>query len=76
MGAVVNSVVVAACAGLVLVAAGVHTLAIPVAVGAAVGAGAFSWHEHHHRRTLDTYTPEAVDRAAISVPPTQPADAA
>jgi hypothetical protein len=34
MVAVVNSVVVAACAGLVLKAAGVHSLAIPVAVGA------------------------------------------
>ncbi len=40
MVAAVNSVVVAACAGLVLVAAGVHSLAIPVAAGALVGAGA------------------------------------
>lgn len=67
MVAVVNSVVVAACAGLVLVAAGVDSLAIPVAVGALVGAGAFSLHERHHRRALDASSPETVDRAAISV---------
>jgi hypothetical protein len=76
MVAVVNSVVVAACAGLGLVAAGVDSLAIPVGVGAAVGAGAFSLHERHHRRVRDTYRPDAVDRAAILVPPPQPADAA
>jgi hypothetical protein len=63
MVAVINSVVVAACAGLVLVAAGVR-------------AGAFSLHERHHRRALEAYSPEAVDRAAISVSPPQPADAA
>jgi hypothetical protein len=69
MVAVVNSVVVAACAGLVLEAAGVHSLAIPIAVGAVIGAGAFSLHERHHRRARDAYNPEAVDRAAIVVPP-------
>ena len=69
MVAVVNSVVVAACAGLVLVAAGVDSLAIPIAVGAVIGAGAFSLHERHHRRARDAYNPEAVDRAAILVPP-------
>jgi hypothetical protein len=76
MVAVVNSVVVAACAGLVLVATGVDSLAIPVAVGALVGAGAFSLQERHHRRALDAYSPEAVDRAAILISPPQPADAA
>ena len=76
MVAVVNSVVVAACAGLVLVAAGVHSLAIPIAAGALVGAGAFSLHERHHRRARDSYSPEAVDRAAILISPPQPADAA
>ena len=50
MVAVTNSVVVAACAGLVLEATGVHSLAIPVGVGAVIGAGAFSLHERHHRR--------------------------
>jgi hypothetical protein len=76
MVAVVNSVVAAACAGLVLEAAGVDPLAIPLAVGAAIGAGAFSLHERHHRRALDAYSPEAVDRAAIFVSPSPPADAA
>jgi hypothetical protein len=76
MVAVVNSVVVAACVGLVLEAAGVHSLAIPVAVGAAIGAAAFTLHERHHRRARDAYSPEAVDRAAIFVPPSQRADAA
>src|SRR5215208_5838537 len=76
MVAVVNSVVVAACAGLVLVAAGVHSLAIPVAAGALVGAAAFSLQERHHRRALHSYSPEAVDRAAILIPPPPPAHAA
>jgi hypothetical protein len=76
MVAVVSSVVVAACAGLVLVAAGVHSLAIPIAAGALVGAGAFALHHRHHRRARDSYSPEGVDRAAILIPPTQPAGAA
>ena len=66
MVAVVNSVVVAACAGLILVAAGVDSLAIPVAA-------AFALHHRHHRRARDSYSPEAVDRAAILIPPPQPA---
>ena len=76
MVAVVNSVMVGACAGLVLEAAGVHSLAISVAVGAVIGAGAFSLHERHHRRARDAYSPDAVDRAATFVPPSQQADAA
>jgi hypothetical protein len=67
MVAVVNSVVVAACAGLVLEAAGVHSLAIPVAVGAVIGAAAFTLQERHHRRARDAYSPGAVDRAAILI---------
>ena len=76
MVAVVNSVVVAACAGLVLEAAGVHSVAIPVAAGAVVGAAAFALHERHHRRARDAYSQDAVDRAAIVVPPSHRADAA
>jgi hypothetical protein len=76
MVAVINSVVVAACAGLALEAAGVHSLAIPVAAGAVVGAAAFTLHERHHRRARDAYSLEAVDRAAIFVPPSHHADAA
>jgi hypothetical protein len=71
MVAVVNSVVVAACAGLVMDAAGVHSLAIPVAVGALVGVGAFALHERHHRRARDSYSADAVDRAAILISPPQ-----
>jgi hypothetical protein len=56
MVAVINSVVVAACAGLVLAAVGVGPNAIPVAVGAVVGAGAFSLHE---RTTVAPATPTA-----------------
>ena len=76
MVAVINCVVMAACAGLVLEAAGVHPLVIPVAVGAVIGAAAFTLHERHHRRARDAYSPQAVDRAAIFVQPSQPADAA
>ena len=76
MVAVVNSVLVAACAGLALEAAGIHSLPIPVAVGAVIGGGTFTLHERHHRRSRDAYSPDAVDRAAILVPPAQPADAA
>ena len=72
----VNSVVIAVCAGLVLEAAGVHPLAVPVAVGAVVGAGAFSLHERHHRRVRNAYSPEDVDRAAISVGASRPPGAA
>jgi hypothetical protein len=71
MVAVINSVVTGACAGLVLEAAGVHSLASPVALGAVIGAAAFTLHERHHRRARDAYSPEAVDLAAISVPPAQ-----
>jgi hypothetical protein len=68
MVAVVNSVVVAACSGLALEAAGVDGLAIPVAAGAAIGAIAFSLHERHHRRARDAYSTTAVDRAATLLP--------
>lgn len=65
----VNSVGLAALAG-------VEPLAIPLAFGAAVGAGGVILHERHHRRVCDAYTPEGVDRAAIFVPPSPQADTA
>jgi hypothetical protein len=71
MVAVINSVVVGACAGLALEAWGIHSLAIPIALGAVIGAAAFMLHERHHRRARDAYSPEAVDRTAIVVPPSQ-----
>jgi hypothetical protein len=70
MIAVINSVVVAACAGLVLEASGVHALPIPLACGAVVGVVAFLLHERHHRRACDAYRSDAVDLAAIAVPTT------
>jgi hypothetical protein len=75
MVAVVNSVLVATSAGLVLKAAGVDSLAVPLACGAVIGAGVFSLHERHHRRARNAYSPEAVDLAAILAPPSQQADA-
>lgn len=76
MIAVVNSVVVAAVAGLALAAAGVDPLGLPLAFAAVVGAGALALHQRHHRRARDAYTPEEVDRAAIVVPPSTQADTA
>jgi hypothetical protein len=76
MVAVVNSVVVAAVAGVALAAAGVHPLAVPLAAGALVGAGALTLHQRHHRRERDAYTPEGVDRAAIVIPPSSQSDTA
>ena len=76
MVAVVNSVVVAACAGLAMEALGVRPTAIPVVVGAVIGAVAFSLHERHHRRARHAFSPQAVDRAAISIPPPVHADRA
>jgi hypothetical protein len=76
MVAVVNSVVVAACAGLLLEAVGNASLALPLAVGAVVGLLALSLHQRHHRHARDAYRPEAIDRAATFVPLVQQADAA
>ena len=67
MVAVVNSVVIAACAGLVVRALGVDSLAVPVAVGAVVGVAALALHRRHQRGARDAFRPEAIDRAAILV---------
>jgi hypothetical protein len=69
MVAVVNSVVLAACAGLAVQGLGKGPIAIPFAVGAVVGAVALSLHERHHRRVRGAYSPQAIDRAAIFIPP-------
>jgi hypothetical protein len=71
MVAVINSVVVAVCAGLVLEAAGVESIAIPLACGAVIGPGVFSLHQRHHRRARSASVPDAVDLAAILVSPLQ-----
>jgi hypothetical protein len=67
---VVNSVVIAGGAGLLLRALGVASLPITIAFGAAIGAAALSLHHRHHVRVRDTYTPDTVDQAAIYLPPT------
>jgi hypothetical protein len=67
--AVVNSVVVAACVGLALDAAGVPWLTVTLTAAAIVGAAALALHELHHRRAFVLYRPDAVDLAAIVEPP-------
>jgi hypothetical protein len=71
MVAVVNSVLVAACAGLVLEAAGARSLLVLAVMGAVIGAGTFWVHERHHRNVCDAYKPDAVDRAALLIAHTQ-----
>jgi hypothetical protein len=68
MVGVVNSVVVAAGAGLLLRALGVASLPITIGLCVAIGTAALSLHHRHHLRARDTYTPDAVDQAAIYVP--------
>jgi hypothetical protein len=67
--AVVNSVVVAACVGLALDAAGVPWLTVVLTAAAVVGAAALALHEFHHRRAFVVYRPDGVDLAAIVQPP-------
>ena len=68
MIAVVNSVVIAGGAGLVLRALGAASLPITIGFGAAIGLAALSLHHRHHLGARDRYIPEAVDQAAIYVP--------
>jgi ribose/xylose/arabinose/galactoside ABC-type transport system permease subunit len=68
MVALVNSVVIGACAGLLLEALGVDSLAITLAAGAVVGAATLSIQRSHHRRARDAHRIDAIDRAAILVP--------
>src|SRR4051812_24641878 len=67
MVAMVNSMVMGACAGLVLEAAAMGPFAIPLAFGAIIGAGALTLHQRHHRHARDVFTPDGVDRAATFV---------
>ena len=68
MVAVVNSVVTGACAGLLIAILPIGSLAVVLAAGAVTGAAALWIQRRHHRRASDAYTPERVDRAAISLP--------
>ena len=76
MVAVVNSVVLGACAGLLLRTLGVGSLGMIIVAGAIVGAATLSIQRRHHCRARDAYAPDAVDRAAIVVPSRSPADPA
>ena len=76
MVAVVNSVVIGACAGLIAETVSSGSLSLVLAVGAVTGVAALILQRRHHRRVRDAYTPEAVDRAAIFVPAVQTAETA
>jgi hypothetical protein len=73
MIAVVNSVVIGACAGLIADTLFTDSLSVALAVGAVTGVSTLIVQRRHHLRARDAYTPEAIDRAAIFVPPTQTA---
>jgi di/tricarboxylate transporter len=64
MVAVVNAVVIAACAGLAVEALPIGSLVLAPAVGAVVGVATLSIQRRHHRQATDAYTPEGIDRAA------------
>jgi ribose/xylose/arabinose/galactoside ABC-type transport system permease subunit len=68
MVAVVNSVVIGACVGLLIAALGVDTLAVPVAGGFVSGGIALSVQHRHHLAARDRYRPDFIDRAAITRP--------
>jgi hypothetical protein len=76
MVAVVNSVVIGACAGLVFERLHVGSLALALAAGAISGTATLLVHRGHHRRASDAYRPEDIDRAAIVVPAAQQAEPA
>ena len=71
MVGMVNSVVIAASAGLVTAALGAASLAVTLAVGTLVGAVALAMHRGHHRHVRDAYEPETIDRFATLVAGTQ-----
>jgi hypothetical protein len=75
MVAVLNSVVLGACAGLLLQTLDVGPLATILAAGTVVGAVALYIQRRHHGRARDAYAPEAIDRMSIVVPPTPAAEA-
>jgi hypothetical protein len=71
MVAVVNSVVIAACAGLAVEALTNASLVVALAAGPIAGVASLSTQRRHHRQASDTYSPEGIDRAAIVVPAAQ-----
>jgi hypothetical protein len=75
MVSVVNSAVIAACAGLVLETLPIGSFAVVLMAGSIAGVLALLLQRRHHRRVRDAYRPERIDRAAIFVPFAQEADA-
>lgn len=67
MVAVVNSVVIGACAGLIAEKLFTGSLSLALAVGVVTGVATPIVQRRHHIRVRDAYAPEAVDRAAIFV---------
>ena len=70
MVAVVNSVVIGACAGLAVAVVPIGSLGVALAVGAVAGVATLSIQHHHHRRASDAYSTDTIDRAATFVPAT------
>jgi hypothetical protein len=70
MVAVVNTVVIGACAGLAVAVVPIGSLGVPLAAGAIAGAATLSIQRRHQRQATDAYTPEGNDRAATFVPAT------
>ena len=68
MVAVVNSVVLGACAGLAVTILPIGSLVVALTAGAASGTAALSIHRRYHRRAIEHSAPQDVDRAAIFVP--------
>jgi hypothetical protein len=75
MVAVVNSVVLGSCAGLLLRSLGVASLGEILAAGASVGAAALLIQRRHQCRARDAFAPEAVDRASIVIQSSSPTQA-
>jgi hypothetical protein len=71
MVAVVNGVVIAACAGLAVEALTNSSLVVALAAGAIAGAASVSIQRRHHRHASAAYQPEAIDRNAVVVPTAQ-----
>jgi hypothetical protein len=68
MVAVVNGVVIGACAGLAVTLLPIGSLVVALTAGAVAGPAALSIQRRHHRRASDAYTPEGIDRTAIFAP--------
>jgi hypothetical protein len=71
MVAVVNSVVVGACAGVLVATLGDASLALTLAAGAVTGAAALSLQGRQHRHARDRFSVDDIDRNAILLAETQ-----